>query len=102
MKRFVRVVYDHVAGYLFLCWLFQRPVIVMPPSISRLFDAFSTDDDRLQTYLDSHGLELPNRLLVDEPLQSHPKKFSEISKFSRSHDLQGGRDKALGRKSIRR
>lgn len=92
MKRLIDALYDRAMGYAFLCWIFQRPVLVWPRQFSWLLDAFFADNDVLELYLKSVGLPYDRSRIGRESADVGPQsalgRFSEIAEFNRNRDLR--------------
>lgn len=76
-------VIDEVRGYLLICRMYGRPLLISPIRLSEILDMVWRGDESFELYLESIGLEF----LPEDPrrLVARPSRFSELKGFAREH-----------------
>lgn len=74
---------DQVKGYLLICRMYGRPLLISPIKLSEILDMVWLGDESFELYLESIGLEY----LPEDPrmLVARPSRFSELKGFAREH-----------------
>lgn len=74
---------DRFRGYLFICRMYGRPLLITPIKLSEILAMAWRGDESFDRYLKSIGLEF----LPDAPRMqvTRPSRFSELKGFAREH-----------------